>query len=360
MRSREPASVVNTTRFLQRVDLNSEPHLALGVLFGAYAVAVLWITLMHPLGGRTFVAVTDVLGILPPLAAGCVALVAGQRSARQVQTGWRLLGLGCLCWGAGDTVWAVYEVILQQNPFPSLADVGYLSMLPLVAAGLICLTSEQRRLAQARPTLDGLALVLSATALVWLFVLHPTYTDSGASGLEKVMSAAYPVGDMVVVYALVVALQRRTGLRDGAVLSTLLGGMLLLVAADLYFAYLTLNDTYSAISIVNVGWPYGFLFIGYAAALGARWSLTYDADESTVAPREWRLPLALFVLVVGLAVAAARQDSPAVSAPLYAMVAIAALAIIARLAINLGLAREVEAQRERLISWIVEHKRAAA
>jgi hypothetical protein len=359
MRSREPASVVNTTRFLHRVDLNSEPHLALGALFGAYAVVVLWITLTQPFGGRAFLAVTDVLGILPPLAAGCLALVAGQRSAQRVQIGWRLLGLGCLCWGAGDTVWAAYEVILQQNPFPSLADVGYLSMLPLVAAGLICLTSERRRLAQARPTLDGLALVLSATALVWLFVLHPTYTDSSASALEKVMSAAYPVGDMVVVYALVAAVQRRTGLRDGAVLSTLLGGMLLLVAADLYFAYLTLNDKYSATSIVNVGWPYGFLLIGYAAALGSSWPLTH-ADESAVAPREWKLPAALFVLLVGLVVAAARQDSPAVSAPLYGMVAIAALAIIARLAINLGLARDIAAQRERLISWILDHKQAAA
>jgi hypothetical protein len=360
MRSREPASVVNTTRFLNRIDLNSEPHLALGALFGAYAVVVLWVTLTHPFGGRTFAAVTDVLGILPPFAAGCLALLAGQRASQVAQLGWRLLGLGCLCWGAGDTVWALYEVILQQNPFPSLADVGYLSMLPFVAAGLICLTSERRRLAQARPTLDGLALVLSATALVWLFVLHPTYTDSSASALEKVISAAYPVGDMVVVYALVVAVQRRSGSRDGAVLSTLLGGMLLLVAADLYFAYLTLNDKYSATSIVNVGWPYGFLLIGYAAALGSSSALTYEAEESAVAAREWKLPAALFVLLLGPVVAAAREDSPAISAPLYGMVAIAVLAIVARVAINLGLARDIDAQRERLINWILDHKQAAA
>ena len=42
------------------------------------------------------------------------------------------------------------------------------------------------------------------------------------------------------------------------------------------------------------------------------------------------------------------------------LLAIAALAIVARLAINLGLARDIEAQRERLINWILDHKRAAA
>jgi hypothetical protein len=359
MRQREPAAVIRSTRSLHIADVNTEPHLALGVIFGVYAVVLLWLTTTQPFEGRAFLAVTDIMGIIPPFIAGAFAIAAGQNSAHHTRAGWRLLGLGCLAWGAGDAVWTVYEVALQQNPFPSLADVGYLAMLPLVAAGLVFITAERRRLARARPTLDGLALVLSATALIWLLVLHPTYTDSGASALEKSISSAYPVGDMVVIYALTVAVQRRWGRRDGAVLSTLLGGMLLLIAADLYFAYLTLDDTYSATSIVNVGWPYGFLLIGYAGALGATWPLGYEAEEDAAAPREWRLPAALFVLLVGLVVAAIRQHSPAISAPLYGMVAIAALAIAARIAINLGVAREVDESREKLINWFAEHKRAA-
>jgi len=359
MRRREPAAVVRSTRFLQVAGLDAEPHLALAAIFGFYAVILLWITLLPPLSGRADLAVSDSLGLLPPFIAGALAIASGQNSAHHTRAGWRLLGLGCLAWGAGDTTWAVYEVILQQNPFPSLADVGYLAMLPLVATGLVFITAERRRLARARPTLDGLALVLSVTALIWLFVLHPTYTNSGASALEKSISSAYPVGDMVVVYALMAAVQRRWGRRDGAVLSTLLCGMLLLVAADLYFAYLTLNDTYSATSIVNVGWPYGFLLIGYAGALGATWPLGYEAEESEAEPREWRLPGALVVLLIALVVVAARERSAAISAPLYGMVAIAALSIMARLAINLGVAREVEERREQLITWFAEHKRAA-
>ena len=44
MRSREPAAVVDTARVIHRRDLSSEPHLALGAIFGAYAVVLLWFT----------------------------------------------------------------------------------------------------------------------------------------------------------------------------------------------------------------------------------------------------------------------------------------------------------------------------
>ncbi len=360
MLDRHPAAVVQKTRSIERAEALSEPQLALAAAFGLYAVVVLWITLTKPLGGRPFLAVTDVLGFLPPYVAAALALMASRRSAEHVRTGWLLLGAGCLAWAIGDTVWGYYEVILERNPFPSVADAGYLAMLPLIAIGLIVLTSQRRSWANARPALDGLALVLALVALVWLLVLHPIYGQSSATATEKVVSAAYPVGDLVVIYALVVAMQRHHGQREGAVLSTLLGGMLLLVAADLYFAYLEVNQTYSATSIVNVGWPYGFLTIGYAAALGTSWPLSMEADEdSTATAGEWWLPAALFAVLVGLAVAASGEENPAISVPMFAMVFIAALALAARLAINFGLAREIDEQRERLISWIVEHKRAA-
>jgi hypothetical protein len=100
--------------------------------------------------------------------------------------------------------------------------------------------------------------------------------------------------------------------------------------------------------------------IGYAAALGASWPLSMEANEdSTSTVGEWWLPAALFAVLVGLAVAASGEDNPAISAPMFAMVFIAALALAARLAINFGVAKQIDTKRARLITWIVEHKRAA-
>jgi hypothetical protein len=357
---RHPAVVVDRTRGLQRDRSLSEPQLGLAAAFGLYAIVLLWITLTKPFGGRPFVVATDVLGFLPPYAAAALALHAARKSGANVRTGWALLAAACLAWAIGDTVWTYYEVVLERNPFPSSADIGYLTMLPLIAAGLIVLTSQRRRWANARPALDGVALVLSVVALVWMLVLHPIYAESRATAAEKLVSAAYPVGDLIVIYALVVVMQTRRGQRESAVLTTLLCGMLLFVAADLYFAYLQVNETYSATSIVNVGWPYGFLVIGYAAALESSWPLgTEEREQSSLPPRDWLVPAALFCLQVALMAGAIREGATAVNTPVYVMIIVGAVAVGSRLAINFGLAREIDKHREKVVTWIIDHKDAA-
>lgn len=357
--SASAATVVRAVRSGRREPLDSRPPLRLAGAFALYAALLL---ALLPFSGRAFLAVSDVAGIVPPLLAGALSSVAAGRSSGHVRLGWRLIGAGCLSWGAGEIIWTVYEVGLRDDPFPSAADAGYLTMLPLTALGLIHLTSEERRLAHSRPTLDGFASVLAVTAFVWFFVLHPTYAESAASVFEKAIGAAYPVGDLVLAYALAVAVQRRWGDRDSIVLTALLLGMMSLVAADVGFAYLTLRDAYTSTSLVNLGWPYGFLLIAYAAALGASWTLTYEVGEGHATSGAWRQAVLLLLLppLVGLDLVAFRDKSLAVSIPLSVMVGLVALAVLARLAINLGLLRELEQSRQRLVVWIEAHRRRAA
>jgi hypothetical protein len=359
MREKAPRYVVEDTRREHRRQREIEPQIGVAIAFAVYALAFLVLLRWQPFGGRTFLAVTDVQGFIPPFVAAGLAFMAGWAGERHVRHGWWCIAAGCLLWGFGDVIWTVYEVVLQQDPFPSLADAGYLALPPLFALGLVFLTSEQKRLAHSRPALDGIAFVLAGTALIWLVVLHPTYTQSDATGIEKAFGAAYPIGDLVVAYALAVATQTRWGRRDGIVLSALLAGMMVLIAADVGFAYLTLNARYTSTSLVNLGWPCAFLLIGYAAALGAVWPLAYDAGDREIEPRDWRIPIALSIVLVALGAVAASEHSWAVSLPVYAMVAVSAVCVAARVAINFGLGRDVEAQRERMIAWIIAHKSAA-
>jgi len=318
-------------------------------------VAVL--TLRPLFGEFASLAASDIAGVLPPMAAGAFALFAAGRAVDQVRLAWFLIGVGCLAWALGETTWTVYEVGLRQEiPFPSFADVGYLAMLPLTALGLALLSGERRRWASYIPALDGVALVLAFTAFVWFFVLHPTYAASGAGILEKVIGGAYPLGDLVMAYALAVAARRQWGYRDGIVLMMLLGGVLLLVGADVGFAYLTLEDRYTSEHLVNLGWPFGFLCIAYAAALGPGWDVTFAGEPDGKAPHAWRqaLPVGLVPPMAALAVLAFRSESLATSLPLAVMVGIAGAAVLARLAVKVGLAREVNRSRERVVVWLEE------
>jgi hypothetical protein len=332
------------------------PQFWLAGALASYGLLLAVFTLARPLEEYAFLTITDVAGIVPPLLAGALALLAARRSVRQVRRAWQLIGAGCLSWGAGEIVWTVYEVGLRREaPFPSLADAGYLAMLPLMALGFVYLSSEERRIAMLRPTLEGAALVFAFAALLWLFILQPTYTGSDATVAEKVLSSAYPVGDLVLVYALASAVRRQWGFRDGAVLLLLLLGLLSLVIADVGFAYLTLQERYGAGSFINLGWPHGFLIIAYAAALSGGWGLTFaeepDADSGATV---WRrlVPLAPLPPSLLLIVLAVRNEPASTTAPLLIMTAFAAVAVLAHQAIQWGLVRELERSRRRLMVWI--------
>ena len=53
---------------------------------------------------------------------------------------WWLLAIAVTVFAAGDTTYNVLTALLgQENPFPSLADVFYLAMYPIAAAGILLL-----------------------------------------------------------------------------------------------------------------------------------------------------------------------------------------------------------------------------
>lgn len=330
--------------------------------FAAYALFLTVFTLTQPVGGYAFLFVTDIMGLVAPFAAAGFALYAATRSAEQINTGWLLIGLGCLCWGIGEGAWTFYEVVLRTDvPFPSAADVGYLAMLPLVAVGIVFFASEGQRAANSRPTLDGIALVLAFAAAVWYLVLQPTYAESEASMLEKTIAGAYPIGDVIVAYALTVAVHRQWYARARGVLLVLLGGVLLLIVADVGFASLTLNERYTSSSLVNVGWPVGFVLVAYAGALGAVWQPTFvhEGDVGT----ERRLAQSILVVLIPamafLDLVAWQNKGWQTTVPLLAMTGLATAAIVVRQLINFGLLEDFERARESKLAWLNDKLRAA-
>jgi hypothetical protein len=337
------------------------PPLLLGLAFVAYIAVFAGLLVTAPFSESTLTAVTDVMGIAPPFVACALSVYAERRSAGQVRLAWRCIAVGCLAWGVGEVIWTVYEVVLDQQPFPSMADAGYLAMLPLMAMGVLLLSSRRRGVSDITPTFDGIALVLTLAAFLWFFVLHPTYTESGATFQEKAIGGAYPMGDVVLAYWVLVAIRRQWGFREGAVLTVLLGGMLALVAADVGFAYQTLEGTYTTTSVVNVAWPAGFLLIGYAVALSGSWGLAY-AEAEPGEPRFWSeaLPLGLLPPMGFLGFLALRNEAMVISVPLLAMLGVASAAVVIRLALDLGFAEELEDSRERLSFWLGDEDDRAA
>jgi diguanylate cyclase (GGDEF)-like protein len=242
--------------------------------------------------------ITDLATAVAAVAAAALAGYASMRSTGRLRASWALIAAGLALWAAAEVVWTVYELVLDQEvPYPSVADVGYLGAVPLLLAGVVLLGSASRMLARVRTVLDGFALVLAICVLVWHHVLLPIYSNSEAGLMEKVVGGAYPLSDLVLFFGLVLVLSRNRGGRAGAVVVLFSGGLALMLWADIAFAYLSLSDSYISGSVIDLGWIYGYLMMGFAAAVCAvhRVDLAVSDEGERQVSAAWRqvIPLAI-------------------------------------------------------------------
>lgn len=193
------------------------------------------------------------LGLTATVAAWRVSARAGVDPA--VGRAWRRLALAFGCWLAGDLIWFVYEVGLDQTPFPSPADIAYLAFYPCAARALLSFPSAVRRRSDwMKMGLDALTVLLCAAMGIWYLVIGPTVHDNPADQgvLALVLSLAYPVGDLLVLFGVLVNLMRRATAMDAA-FRVLVAGVSALVVADVAFAHLSLSGAYE-----GGGWPDAF------------------------------------------------------------------------------------------------------
>jgi signal transduction histidine kinase len=224
-------------------------------------------------GDRAVVA--DLL-FLPITATAAWAAWTASRSDRLA---WRLIALGLGGQLLGGVAALGYEGILDQSPYPSLADPLYLSFYPLVLAGLVALRGTGRRASTSlRLALDLATTALGGAAIVWYLVLGPT-TQAGGDTLQLVFSVAYPVGDMILIVGLASVLLRDTTDSTRRALWLLAGGLVLFVAGDVVYAYATLHGTFSGGDALNLTY-----YVAFALFAVAAWRVRFGSGERDTQP----------------------------------------------------------------------------
>src|SRR5215218_2299469 len=274
---------------------------AMILLFNVLLVA--WIVL-KPGSDRLLAAVVNAAQFVGPLLAvplcfggllrwkwqGTSQVVVGPPTPRRGQR-WApvLLGLGILCWVVGQAVFTYYEWVLRQPPpLPSLADLGYLSVYPFFLVGILLLPARPVPAAsRIRIGLDGLMSMTAGVTFSWYFVLGPVMQQGTETTLAKAVSAAYPLGGIVLIACLVI-LASRPGEHPLLPAVRLLAlGLTLIVVADSNFAYWSLHDAYATGTLLDVGWSLGYMLVAlgtFAVRLAPTGEAT-TADEPSDAPR---------------------------------------------------------------------------
>jgi len=284
-------------------------------------IFLLWIVL--DIGGTRVTDGVDDIGEL--LAALCAAAVCGV-AARRVSAGratWTLLALSSFAWAVGEALWSYYDLIKgTQVPFPSLADVGFLTAVPLACAGLLLFPSSPQRTARRiQGLLDGCIIATSLLFASWATILGPLYRSHQGGVLKQVISLAYPMSDVVMV-SLVIILIARAGRSGWVSLGLVMAGVVAFAVADSFFSYQTTVNNYGSGTFLDTGWVAGYLLIG----LGALWAITSPmvaaehGDASTISLVAPYAPVLVVLAVTAIQLLRGRQIEPVAWAMAFVLV----------------------------------------
>jgi hypothetical protein len=232
-----------------------------GILVGLFAAEI-----AGGFGGQTAVRYADDLGtIAAGVAAGVLCLRATARQRGRLRTFWGLLAAASASWALGELLWAVYDLGGGSVPDPSWADAAYLAAVPLMAAALLAHPAMQgRAVGKVRAILDGSVIAASVFFIAWLLLLGPLWRSADMSTLGGLVMFAYPLGDTVLLFLIVLVI-RGTTERDRVDLWLILVGLVALTASDAVYAYLSEVAGYSTGNLVDVGWVASYLVIAAAA-----------------------------------------------------------------------------------------------
>lgn len=258
-------------------------------LGAATAVAVCLLVLILPVGSPARVAVLNGASIAA-VGLFLVAVLRMPRAARPVWWGlWAYLMLTVI----GDVVYDVFLYHYEQEPFPSIADVFYLSAYIALIIALVMLVKRRQTVRRRETWIDATVMSLAATCVVITVVVVPILNDASTLTLETAVALAYPILDVVALSALIRLLVDVKRLEPALALLT--ASIVVTLTADLAFQSL------SAQGLIEDAPPWvDVLFLGGILLLTAAATARGAAEIGYPSPTSARTKARL----VGLAVAA--------------------------------------------------------
>jgi len=191
------------------------------------------------------VALASLLKLVYLLAGAAWAFACRDRleAGNPARPAWFLLSLGLLSTFVGQLCLAPFQVVRNETPFPSVADIFYVLGYPFLIAALLVLLNAYRESGFPIGSLADRAVTLGAVGAVAVFVVVPILRPVASTGgplLDRILTVAYPLLDLILLLPLALLLRIALKLRGshaGEVWVLILGGIVFLCAGDIFFAY---------------------------------------------------------------------------------------------------------------------------
>ncbi|MDQ2897089.1 MAG: diguanylate cyclase [Actinomycetota bacterium] len=269
------------------------------------------------------------------MGAGAALCILRAVLRREERAAWLLLGLGVMAWVLGELYFTAVLWTDASPPVPSPADAGYLSLPPLVFAGLVVLARSRIRGLSKTLWADGLTAGLTAGAISAAVVFKPVVNALGGGQLAIATNLSYPVADLLLL-GLICGLLAAGGRRLDRRFAILALGIALFWASDTVYLIKTAQGTWVSGGPFDPGW--WAISVCFATAA---WTKP-KGRAASIRPRPViSIPIvfalvSLAILVVG--------NSTKITLPAVLLAAGALLSVLGRLALTF---REHQAMLDR-------------
>jgi PAS domain S-box-containing protein len=254
-----------------------------------------------------------------PLNAGPVFNVVGFSSCIAILTGvavhrsdarwaWYLIALGLALFVTGDVLAYNYKALFGSPlPFPSIADAPYLAVYPAIVAGLLLLIRRRNPGRDLASLLDATIVTIGVALLSWVFLIAPYAHNSNIHLGVKLVSIAYPLGDILML-GVAVRLAVGAGRRSPAYYMVI-SAIVAVLLTDSVYGWIVLHGTYHPGDPLDGGWLAFYILWGAAALHPSMTTVSQPA-----APRATLTPVRIAAIAAAALVAPVIEVVKAASA----------------------------------------------
>jgi diguanylate cyclase (GGDEF)-like protein len=221
-------------------------------------------------GGRSHQALIGDLSFVPVNGA---AVFLAWRVSRRADLGyrtcraWRLLSLAMFLYLLGDLLQFWIENVMHRVAYPTWSDAAYLGFYVVAFCGLVSFPARRDSGTERLRRLLDLGTVFTGGAvLIWYLALGPAVGTGLHFDLFGLVNYAYPLGDLLLLFGILTLLWRGVPRSSVMALQIFAVGLLLFIAADLIYAYITVHSTYLGGDPVDTLWMLGVTAVCISAA----------------------------------------------------------------------------------------------
>jgi PAS domain S-box-containing protein len=249
----------------------------LGVFVGCYTLW--WVARLGDTSlTDRFTGVAAAPGGLLALAM-CVRLGRADRLDTKTRQAWSLVGVAIVIYGLGAALHVAGSATSSLAVYAPVAIALEIAAYPVAWLALAALPWTNRTFDNAVLfSLDVSIVAWSAAILIWHFLFYPVGRDAGSDYLATFAAAAFPVGDMSLVFALgaIVLYSQRTATQ--AALAVAAVAFVAVFLGDMVSGFEGLQRDYVPGGVS--GLLYSGACVGIAAAAYVQWGAP-DRDRGT-------------------------------------------------------------------------------